>query len=464
MSCRTMSFGAVSFRDITFRTLTFRAAVGRTAAPAMAAAAVVVAATVLGSVAVGQGDEFEREPIQYSKATPDNSITRLQARLDGGSARLNYEPGFGYLRSVLEELRVSARSQSLVFSKTSLQRQRISPRTPRALYFNDEVYVGFCQHGDVMEVSAVDPRLGTVFYTLEQRAADRPKFLRQGDNCLICHGSSHTLGIPGHLVRSVFPDPDGQPLLASGTYRVDQTTPLENRWGGWYVSGRHGPQKHMGNLIVRGRQPPMPLDNTAGQNVVDLSDRFRTAAYLTPHSDIVALLVLEHQAMAHNLITHAHFTTRQALHQEAALNRELGKPAAHRWPSTTSRIQGAGEALVKYLLFCEEAPLTAEVRGTTDFAAEFAKLGPRDRQGRSLRDFDLKQRTFRYPCSYLVYSSAFAALPDEVRGHVWRRLWEVVTGRNTSRDYAHLTAADRKAIREILADTHPGRPEYWRAD
>jgi hypothetical protein len=270
--------------------------------------------------------------------------------------------------------------------------------------------------------------------------------------------------VPGHVVRSVFPDAGGQPLLASGSYRVDQTTPLENRWGGWYVTGQHGTQKHLGNLIIEGRQAPKRVDNTAGQNVTDLGRRFRTEAYPTPHSDIVALMVLEHQAMAHNLITQASFAARQALYQEAILNRETGEKPNRRWPSTTSRINSAGDALVKYLLFSEEAPLTAEVRGTSEFAAEFAKLGPRDGQGRSLRQFDLQRRMFKYPCSYLIYSPAFTDLPKEMRDYVWQRMDQVLRGRDTSQEFAHLSSEDRLAIRQILGQTHSQAPEAWRRD
>lgn len=408
-------------------------------------------------------DGFEREPISYSQTAPDNCVSRLQARIDRGEARLAFDERHGYLPSVLAALGVSTKTQMLVFSKTSLQRQRIAPHTPRSLYFNDDVYVGFCRYGEVMEISAVDPLLGTVFYTLDQESVDRPKFVRQTDNCLICHGSSQTRGIPGHVVRSVFSDADGQPILSSGTYRVDHTTPLANRWGGWYVTGQHGAQTHLGNLIIRGKRVPEPLDNTHGLNVTDLSERFDVEACLTPHSDIVALMVLEHQATAQNLITDAGFTTRQALHHEAHLNRELNEPAGRRWDSTTSRIKSVGDALARYLLFAEETQLTAPVAGTSGFAEEFAQRGPRDRHGRSLRDFDLKRRLFKYPCSYLVYSASFDALPADVRDHVWRRLWDVLTGRDTSADFAHLSAADRTAILEILRETKPSLPEYWRA-
>lgn len=415
-----------------------------------------------GCLTRARADDFERAPINYATTAADNVVSRLEHRLQTGQAHLEYEPNLGYLRAVLRELAVPESSQTLVFSKTSLQRQRIGPRTPRAVYFSDEAYVGFCQAGDVLEVSAVDPQLGAVFYTLGQKPGGRPQFTRQGDSCLLCHGSSQTREVPGHLVRSVFPDLTGQPLLSAGTYRIDHTSPLKQRWGGWYVTGTHGDQTHLGNLVVRGQEASLDIDNTAGRNVTDLGRRFDCSAYLSGHSDIVALLVLEHQAEAHNLLTRANFQTRQALHQEAALNRELKQPADYRWDSTTSRIKAAGEPLVKYLLFSGEAALTAPVRGTSSFADEFARRGPRDDRGRSLRDFDLERRLFKFPCSYLIYSRSFDALPGEVRDYVLRRLWEVLTGRDAGKDFAHLTAADRAAIREILLATKPGLPDYWK--
>lgn len=404
-------------------------------------------------------DEYERDPIAYSRTAPDNAVSRLQGRIDEGNARLDFDARQGYLRSVLRELAVPAESQVLVFSKTSLQRHRISPRSPRAIYFNDDVYVGFCRSGDVLEVSAVDPQLGTVFYTLDQDEADHPRFVRQTDNCLLCHGGSQTNHIPGHLVRSLFSDDTGQPLLASGSVRVDHTTPIEKRWGSWYVTGRHGAMTHLGNLVIHGKHAQEPVDNAQGQNVVDLAGRFETDDYLTPHSDIVALMVLEHQTMAHNLIVRLSFTTRQALHDQEALNRELKQPAGTRWNSTTSRIRGAADALVKCLLFSGEAPIAAPISGTSGFAEQFVKAGPHDSQGRSLRDFDLTRRMFRHPCSYLVHSRAIAELPEEARDAVRQRLFDVLSGKDDSKDFAHLTAEDRKTIRQLLPGNLSMPPE-----
>jgi len=380
----------------------------------------------------------------------------LQQRLDLGMAALKFDGERGYLRSVLDELRISPNTQMLVFSKTSLQRQRIAPTHPRAIYFNDEVYVGFCQAGEVLEFSAVDPQLGMVFYTLEQHEDDTPKFIRQTDGCLLCHGSSQNRGVPGNLVRSVYPDAGGFPILSSGSFRIDHTSPIEKRWGGWYVSGTHGTHKHLGNLILRGRQEPEQIDNSRGHNVTDLGSRLNLDSYLTTHSDIVALMVLEHQAMAHNLLIQANFTTRQALHYEATLNHELNEPADHRWASTLSRIKSVGEPLVEYLLFAGEAQLQAPIQGTAGFAEEFARIGPRDTHGRSLRDFDLKTRLFKYPCSYLIYSPSFDQLPGEVKTYVLKRLREVLSGKDQTKPFSHLSTGDRTAILEILTETKPG--------
>ena len=407
-----------------------------------------------------RAQEYEQEPILYSKAVPENRVSELVQRLDAEKTKLDYQPGFGFLRSILRDLEVFESSQTLVFSKTSLQRQHISPRTPRALYFSDDVYVGFCRQGEVIEVSAVDPKLGTVFYTVQQEKTDRPRIIRQADSCLLCHASSQTKEVPGHLVRSVFVDPTGMPILSAGTYRVDQTTPLENRWGGWYVTGTHGLQKHLGNLVMRTSDAPGQVDNSAGLNLTELGNRFDASAYLTPHSDIVALMVLEHQTDVHNSIARANFLTRQAMHHQQALNRELGEPFDHEWESTRSRIKSACEPLVESLFCSGESKLTGQIRGTSGFAQQFAGQGPRDRLGRSLRELDLETRLLKFPCSYLIYSASLHALPLEAKAYVGRRIREILTGRDQSKEFAHLTPDDRRAIHEILRDTEEDIPDF----
>jgi hypothetical protein len=213
---------------------------------------------------------------------------------------------------------------------------------------------------------------------------------------------------------------------------------------------------------VQDRSNPEAADNADGVNVTDLRDRFTTAYYPTGHSDLVALMVLEHQTEAHNRLTRANFLTRQALHDEAVYNKAFERPADYRSESFAGRLKSAGEPLVKYLLFCEEAKLTGPVRGTSGFAEEFAKRGPFDAQGRSLRQFDLERRLFKYPCSYVIFSAAFDALPGPVKDYTLRRLWEVLTGKDTSPDFAHLSADDRRAVLDVLRQTKPNLPDYWR--
>ena len=413
---------------------------------------VVLLCTVIPIVSA-QSDDLDRAPILYKTTKADNSISALQKRLDAGTVKLALADERGYLPAVLKALNIRESSQILVFSKTSLQRDRISPKTPRAIYFNDDAAVGFCLRGDMLELSAADPNLGTAFYTLDQEPAAKPGFERRRDDCLTCHATPATGGVPGHLVRSVFTDRSGLPILSAGSHRTDHTSPFSERWGGWYVTGTHGDQKHMGNWIVSNAKEPTAEGNADGQNVVELKSRFTVANYLTPHSDIVALLVFEHQTGCQNRIAQAMVTTKQALHYEASLNREFGEPADKRWDSAVRRIDSAAEELVRHLLFAREAKLEGAVAGTSDFAKEFTARGPFDTKGRSLREFDLRTRLFKYPCSYLIYSKTFGGLPAEVKALALKRLHDVLTGKDKSEVFAHLSAADRQAILEILRDT-----------
>lgn len=401
-------------------------------------------------------------PIEYEKATPDNAVSRLQARLAANKVKLSFEDERGYLKSTLDALKIPASSQVFVFSRTSLQRSKIAPKTPRAIYFNDDVYIGFCQRGEVLEVSVADHALGTVFYSLDQEPAERPRFKRETESCLICHGSSSTRGIPGHLMRSVHPDRSGEPILGSGSSRTDDTSPFEDRWGGWYVTGKSGKTEHLGNRVYRNRQDyDDPVNPIGVKNVLDLKPFFTPGAYLTPHSDIVSLLVLGHQVNMHNRIARAALEARCAVHYQNELRKALKEPGA-KYDSVRSRIASVGDDLLKVLLFSEAMPLDDVIEGNTTFAKDFAARGPFDSKGRSLRQFDLKERVFRFPCSYLIYSESFERLPAEVKDYVLRRLFNVLKGTDTDKAFSHLTAADRTSVLEILRETIPNLPAYWR--
>ncbi len=401
---------------------------------------------------------FEREPINYGAADSNDPITHLQTQLDAGQVRLEYDQQRGYLPALLELLKIGESSQLLVKSKTSFQLPRISPRRPRALYFNDESYVGWVQDGDVIEIMCTDPQQGEIFYTLSREETSKPKFVRDRGQCIVCHASSRTQGVPGGLVRSMFVDAGGQPRYGSGTFNIDHSSPFEHRWGGWYVSGTHGKMRHMGNVVSTDRDNPESIDREAGANATDLSKFFDVEPYLTPHSDIVALMVLEHQTQMQNYLTLANFETRIARHYDATMNAALERPENYVSDSAQRRIKSASDKLLRYLLMVDEFELTSPVEGTSEYMKYFPAKGPRDSQGRSLRDLDLQTRLFKYPCSYMIYSPSFDELPETVKSHVAKRLHDVLTGRDKSERFAHLSPADRKAILEILEET---KPELW---
>jgi len=381
----------------------------------------------------------------------EDPVRSLSQRIESDRTVLNYDEAHGYLSAILKELKVPVSSQSLVFSKSSFQLSQISPETPRAVYFNDDTYVGWVNHGQFIEIAHVDPKTGPTFYTLTQEYDPYPVLEHQTEECTVCHDTFQTnTPVPRLLMLSVLPNPDGNALKAASLITNDKS-PLRERWGGWYVTGTSGAQRHLGNTIVLARADDVDdmkkfigrLDLNAGANVTDLGKRFDTKEYLSPQSDIVALMILGHQTHVHNMITSGVYEIRDAIQQ--GLTAKMAEV-----------IKDAGEPIVRTMLFAGEAPLTDAVTGTSGFAAEFTSRGPRDSKGRSLRDFDLKHRLMRYPLSYLVYSKSFDAEPTELKDYVVRRFREVLTGQDTSPEFSHLSSDDRQAILEILHDTKSG--------
>jgi len=369
--------------------------------------------------------------IQYSQRAARDPVARLQQRVEKGEVKLEAASnGLGYLPAVLQQLDVNPDSQALVFSKTSTQAERIGPRTPRAIYFNDDVTVGFVRDSDVLEIASLDPQQGVQFYVLVKVA--EPAFA-ESQGCLRCHQGAATLGIPGLLISSVHPVSSTRQEHGNA-FMTDQRTPLSGRWGGWYVTGTTGPQTHLGNntnLVDPVRSGGPSAQPT--QNLTSLGDMFDTSRYLAPTSDIVALMTLEHQTRMTNLMIRIGWDGRRGVPTDQ-LNPEI-------------------EELLKYMLFLDEEPLRSPVKGVSTFTETFSRRGPRDSQGRSLRDFDLKTRLFRYPLSYMIYSAAFDGLPDQVRVRIYQRLYERLSSDSSE------TA---KAILDIVRATKAGLPDYWR--
>ena len=406
------------------------------------------------SISFAQFD-FDKEPIEYTATQSSDAIAKLIAKLESGEAKLEWTDQQGWLPSLLEQLNVSTKSQVLTFSKTSLQIRHINPDTPRAIYFNDDVYLGWIPTGDLIELSAVDDQLGAVFYTIRQRSAAQPEIERDHSNCMTCHGTSKTQNVPGYLVRSVYPSRSGQPHYSMGSTTTSHRTELKDRFGGWYVTGDLGSARHRGNKFAT-KDPAHPFDWDEHQNIETLNSRLEIERYPEPTSDVAALMVLEHQTQMHNLITRANYETRQALHYQEVMNRVLEREPGYESETTVRRIRSVSENLLEYLLFVDEAPLPSSVTPGNNFVREFSQLGPRDTQGRSLRDFQLEQRLFRYPCSFLIYSSTYDHLPSRVRDYVEERLIDILTGSDDSKTFSHLSADDRRTILEILVETKPG--------
>lgn len=391
--------------------------------------------------------------IQYAGPVTD-SIAKLEKQLESGAAKLDYAPdGWGYLPSVLKKLDINVDSQVLVFSRTSIQNQRISPRTPRAIYFNDDTAVGFVQNGEVLELSAIDPKQGAVFYSLDTEKTDRPEFARR-DDCLRCHQGAPTMGIPGILVSSVHPVTDPEARESHGSaFITDDRTSFDERWGGWYVTGTHGSQVHLGNNIeLADPLSPGRAVKEGTQNVTSLAGFFDTSRYLAPTSDIVALMTLEHQTRMTNLMTRVGWDARIALRE--------GKGTLDE--AANQKVNPEIDEMVGYMLFVDEEPLKQPVAGVSTFTKTFAARGPRDAKGRSLRDFDLQKRLFRYPLSYMIYSRAFDGMPEIVRERVYQRLYDVLTGKDTSKPFAGISAADRQAVLEIVGATKSQLPAFWK--
>jgi hypothetical protein len=387
--------------------------------------------------------------IQYYQGPLNDRVTRLIKEIQNGKIKLTAREGGGYLPSLLDALGVNPDSQVMVFSKTSFQASKISPRNPRAIYFSDDATVGFVRGSNLLEVATLDPKQGVIFYSFDQEA-DPPRFDRR-DVCLQCHESKGTLGVPGLLVASVYPDADGMPAFRGTAALTDHRSKFEGRWGGWYVTGTHGDMRHLGNAVGHEPDHPEVLDTRGTLNLLSLAKKFDPAGYLAPVSDIVALMTLEHQTRMTDLMIRVGWEARMLEHD--------GKTDG----SAKARLDADLESLLTYMLFADEAPLQDPVAGVSSFTKTFPERGPRDGRGRSLRDFDLQTRLFRYPLSYMVYSEAFDSMPAPVREQLYQRIYDILSGKDQSPKFARLSPDDRRAILEILRETKPGLPEYWKA-
>lgn len=423
--------------------------------------AALIAGLVMLSVAFASGDrrrlflpDKDSPAIEYGTRPTTDAVSQLNLQIQQGKVHLKFDDKQGYLRSVLRALDVPIQSQLVVFSKTSFQMYRISPNNPRSLYFNDSVAVGWVRGGPIVELAAEDPTQGMIFYTLDQKPAEKPQFMRHDDTCLACHEA----GVPGTRIESVYPAPSGLPIEELGEYGTTDASPFAERWGGWYVTGETGSLRHMGNRVVGDRSKAESIFDNQSLNLKSLQGKFDTDAYLSPYSDIVALMVFEHEMHMMNLLTLAGWQVRASEYED----RTSADPV-DRLGTTEAVLREAANSVADAMLFANEAPLPNAVQGTSGFEEMFSAEGPRDSEGRSLRQLDLQTRLMRYPCSYMIYSPAFDALPDDLKQAIYDRMWIILSGRDRTAKYAKLSFADRQAIVEILRDTKKGLPDYFQA-
>jgi hypothetical protein len=370
----------------------------------------------------------DNSSIRYFQTSPADPVAKL--KLDTAPDTLSF------LDDLLRQVGIKLDSQMLVFSKTSFQASKISPDNPRAIYFNDDIAVGYVRGSDSLEVAALDPTLGPIFYALKVDKSEKPH-LERSEKCIQCHQGPNTFGVPGLYIGSVIPSPSGAPLRDDTAIVTDHRTEFKDRWGGWYVNARRGEQPDRANAVAMNPADPSELVRESQQNLTTLIGKFKPAGYLAATSDIVALMTFEHQTQMVNYFTRVGWQARLGQRPDV-------------------------DELVAYMLFAKEAPLTEPLEGVSTFTKTFPERGPRDHQGRSLRDFDLQTRLFKYSLSYMIYSASFDALPGSVRDAVYSRLYEVLTGKDQSAQYSYLSASDRRAIIEILRDTKTNLPDYWR--
>ncbi len=393
--------------------------------------------------AVQGKDFFELPPISYTEGMGSDAITRLAGEVQRGEKVITAKSTKEFLRWMLKELKIPEESQVLVFSKTSLQIRLISPQTPRALYFNDDIYVGWVPGGKI-EIAATDPVKGMTFYTADFRRAhldEKEDIFARETSCLSCHATTRTEGIPGVFVRSVFPDKDGQPLGHRGSFLANDSEEMKNRWGGYYITGRGRGVKHMGNRIFpeKGEVEETEIWHDTLEGVVD------TDRYLQPTSDIIPLMMLEHQTRVHNRLIRANLRYRRIRYLVQTEDDSL-----------KDLIRNSAEDIVKVMIFQDEATIGGDgMDGNDEVEDALIAQGPLSLKGRSLRETRLHPRLMVHRMSYMIYSEAFANLPHSIKSEVLRLLRLYLSAEDDSAAARHLGKKEKSRIDVILRETFP---------
>jgi hypothetical protein len=387
--------------------------------------------------------DIDAPPHLYKTRTPRDRFTRMMERFDSDPALLDRSSEMAFLRSFLKALDISPSSQTLVFSTTSLQLSFISPANPRAIYFNEDIYVGYIPGGRI-EIVGLDPELGGIFYIFDIPHDQRALKFDRSNRCMNCHAGAETGFVPGLVMESVIPGPTGGSLDSFRKGRSGHGLPLSDRFGGWHVTGAGAFTNHLGNLTGRmNRGDILKISNQPGT-------RFDFANYPVPTSDLLPHLLHEHQLGFVNRVVEASYRARTALHQSG------GKLT----PEQNAELDEQSRIVTRYLLFADEAALPGGgIEGDANYKTDFLRNRRPAASGAALKDFDLRARLFKNRCSYMIYSPVFEGLPAPMKERIYERLAAALTSKD--RDYDYLPAPEKKTIREILKATLNDLPVNW---
>lgn len=404
-----------------------------------------------GFVTAQTTPDYDLPPVSYSKAKDDNTITRLQAAMDEQKFTFPDSGARDILKALLDELKIPVSSQVIVFSKTSLQRDMITPTHPRAIYFNEDYYVGYVP-GGLIEIVACDDPTGMMFYSFDPNKKPKDRKFVRNQECMTCHANHNTMDVPGLLVRSVYTEKTGETVLPWGSFLTTPASPMSERWGGWYVTGTHGNSLHMGNkFVIRSETDRLSYHKKHGQNVSDLAQYFDTDKHLTDTSDILALMLMEHQIQVHNTLSSSKMSYLRRVHLMKAINGEEFDVDS---PAVRKIVGEHADKILKALMFAEAINLPADgVDGSDDFEEAFAGAGV-SHDGHSLRDLRLQKRIFKYRCSYMIRCKSFEMLPSSIKKEVLERLHKLVTGKANYPGILELSSREKERIHEILLHTH----------
>ena len=404
-------------------------------------------------------NDYELEPHGYFSKDAKDPVTLLMKRVQRGEVLIKEPNGKPLVERLLRELGLNKDTQVLVFSRTSLQRREVSYSNPRALYFNESVYLGWMPNGRI-EIASFDPELGPIFYFQRELDDASSPLLARTRSCLGCHAGDATNFLPGSLGRSVYPDKSGRSLRSIDDYRRSgHHIPLHDRYGGWFVSGNHGAMRHMGNAIASREGGKITIDREQFANLEKLDRFFSTEAYPAPGSDIAALLVFDHQVTMHHRLVEAAYRARQSLFDSKLDPKETDVSKLSKGRSTDEFLEGR-DKVVDYLLFRDETPIP-KVSCDPAFRRAFSANRIADRRKRSLKDLRLDGRIFENRCSYMIYSPTFNQFPPMLKGAIYARIHEILTSPKPVEGFDYLGRDEKRRILEILDETKEDLPPGW---